>query len=99
MKQTTTDVINEGGWDAEVAAWEPLAFPSPAISHIEALTGREQAVLAYIAVGHTLDQAAQRLGVSRNTAHTHLKHIYDKLGISSRVEAVVAAARLRLVRL
>lgn len=82
------------------AAWEPLAFPgSGATVYAEELTSRERAVLAYIAVGHTLDQAAQQLGVSRNTAHTHLKHIYDKLGISNRVEAVVAAARLRLIRL
>lgn len=80
--------------------WEPLAFPgSGAAGYAEELTGRERAVLAYIAVGDTLDQTAQRLGVSRNTAHTHLKHIYDKLGISNRVEAVVAAARLQLIRL
>lgn len=84
---------------AEIS-WEPLPFPaSGRLVYAEQLTARERKVLAYIAVGDTLDQAAQQLGVSRNTAHTHLKHIYDKLGISNRVEAVVAAARLQLIRL
>lgn len=92
-------VLEETGAVAE-AGWEPLAFPvAGATVCIEQLTARERMVLAYVAVGDTLGQAARRLGMSRNTAHTHLKHIYDKLGISNRAEAVVAAARLRLIRL
>ena len=89
----------EAGRVADIG-WEPLPFPPcGATVFAEALTARERLVLAYVAVGDTLDGVASRLGVSRNTAHTHLKHVYSKLGISNRVEAVVAATRLRLIRL
>ena len=67
--------------------------------YVEKLTDREREVLEHIALGKTLDGVAGHLGISRNTAHTHLKRIYDKLGISSRAEATLRAARLGLVRL
>lgn len=73
-------------------------IPSPEGRHVEALTDREREVLAHIAAGETLDDVAERLGISRNTAHTHLKRIYDKLDISSRAEATLRAARLGLIR-
>lgn len=62
------------------------------------LSERERQVLAQVALGLTLDEVAQRLDVSRNTVHTHLKRIYRKLEISTRVEAAMVAARLGLVR-
>lgn len=36
----------------------------------------------------TLDEIAERLVITRNTLKTHLKHIYEKLGVSTRPEAV-----------
>lgn len=67
--------------------------------YVEELTEREREVLALVATGKTLDEVARRLGISRNTAHTHLKRIYDKLDISSRSQAALQAARLGLIRL
>ena len=40
-----------------------------------------------------------RLGISEHTVKTHVASIFSKLGISSRAEAVVSAARLGLVML
>lgn len=62
------------------------------------LTDKEREVLVLIAGGSNLDAAAEKLEVSRNTIHTHVKRIYDKLGINSRAEAALIAARLGLLR-
>lgn len=65
---------------------------------IEVLSPREREVLAEIATGSTKAVTAVRLGVSGNTIHTHIKNIYQKLGINSRSEAALAAVRLELVK-
>ena len=77
---------------------EVVAGVSGGGRYVEDLTERECEVLTHIATGKTLDDVAARLGISRNTAHTHLTRIYDKLDISSRAEATVRAARLGLIR-
>lgn len=45
------------------------------------------------AEGLTNAQVADRLFVSRHTVQTHLKHIFTKLGISSRVQLASDVAR------
>ena len=42
-------------------------------------------------------EIAARLYVSENTVKFHLKNIYSKLGVNSRVQAINAARTLRLV--
>jgi len=65
----------------------------------ERLTPKELDVLARVVTGQTLQQIAETLGVSRNTVHFHVKNIYGKLGVSTRVEAALRAARLGLIAL
>lgn len=65
----------------------------------EPLTAKELEVLQALASDLTLGEVGEKLGVSRNTVHTHVSRIYAKLGVSSRVEATLVAARLGLVRL
>ena len=50
------------------------------------LTPREQEVLELWARGSQLDYVAEQLGVSKNTAKTHVAHIYRKVGVSTREE-------------
>jgi len=52
------------------------------------LTQREQEVLDLIAEGLTVKEIADRASVSSNTVRTHIRHIYEKLQVRSRVEAV-----------
>ena len=61
-----------------------------------ALTARETEVLRLIGRGLTLAEAASVLTLSRQTVATHVKNIYRKLGITSRAEAAVEAARRSL---
>ena len=66
--------------------------------HIESrLTPREQQVLQVAAEGLTAREIARHLGVRERTVTTHLGRIYGKLGVNSRVGAVIEAARSGLV--
>lgn len=61
------------------------------------LTGREQEVLCLIARGLRIADAANALGVAESTVASHVKAVYRKLGISTRAEAALHAARLGLL--
>ena len=57
------------------------------------LTEKEQAVLDYLAQGLAYKQIGDALGISINTIRTHLRHIYEKLHVQSRTEAVAKYLR------
>ena len=61
------------------------------------LTDREIEVLRLIAKGYKVSEAGQLLGISSHTVTTYIRDIYRKLGISSRAEATLEAARRGLV--
>jgi len=69
------------------------AFPpgGPAFS---GLTPQQSRVVALLAQRLTLGEAAERLGIARNTAKVHIAAIYSKLGVSSR-EGMIAEAKRR----
>jgi DNA-binding CsgD family transcriptional regulator len=58
------------------------------------LTQREIAVLELIAEGSSAPTVARRLGMSARTVHKHAQHIYRKLGVHTRQDAVRACAEL-----
>jgi LuxR family maltose regulon positive regulatory protein len=62
----------------------------------EALSQREMQILRYLPTHLSASEIANELYISLNTAKTHVRHIYAKLGVNSRKEAV---ERARLVRL
>jgi len=63
----------------------------------ETLSARELEVLSLLVEGASNKAIAARLGVSENTVKSHLSHIFDKLGVQSRAEAVAAALQRGLV--
>lgn len=60
------------------------------------LSKREMEVLQLIADGHSNQEIADLLFVSLNTAKTHISHIYAKLGVSRRTQAVQKAQAMTL---
>lgn len=64
----------------------------------ERLTDRERAVLEELAQGKSTRQIAGSLVISEETVKTHLAHIYQKLGVTDRVQAVALALRRGMVR-
>ncbi|MBI4658172.1 MAG: response regulator transcription factor [Verrucomicrobia bacterium] len=55
----------------------------------ESLTEREELILRKLAKGWRYKEIATDLGVGVETVHTHIRHIYAKLHVTSRTEAVV----------
>jgi DNA-binding NarL/FixJ family response regulator len=70
-----------------------LAKQEPPEEPAHPLTDRELEVLRCAAQGLTNYDIAQQLTVSVRTVEAHLTHVYNKLGVSSRTEAVVHAMR------
>jgi LuxR family maltose regulon positive regulatory protein len=63
----------------------------------ETLTDREHVILRYLATNLSNSEIARTEFVSVNTTKTHIAHIYRKLGVSSRREAVRRAGELGLI--
>jgi len=61
------------------------------------LTQQETALLTLMVEGHHYKTAAQAMGISINTVSFHLKHIYEKLQVHSKSEAVAKALREHLL--
>jgi DNA-binding NarL/FixJ family response regulator len=86
----------------QFAATEPPGPPEPFSGHRaaqvrDALTGREQDVLASIAAGMSNSEIAASLHLSEGTVKIHVGRILAKLGLRDRVQAVVLAYESRLI--
>jgi DNA-binding NarL/FixJ family response regulator len=62
------------------------------------LSEREVEVLRLVARGLSKRQIAERLIISPATADHHIRHIYDKIGVSTRAAATLFALQHDLVR-
>jgi DNA-binding NarL/FixJ family response regulator len=71
--------------------------PPVAESSIGLLTPREREVLRLLAQGLAADEIAKALFISKKTVGTHLEHIFTKLGVRSRAQAIAVAYRDELV--
>ena len=63
------------------------------------LTPREIAALRLMADGKANKEIATALSISERTVKTHLGHLFEKLGVTSRTEGVKVATRRGLIRL
>ncbi len=64
----------------------------------ESLSARELEVLRLLVAGASNKAIAAQLNLSENTVKTHLSHIFGKLNVQSRAEAVAVALQRGLVR-
>jgi DNA-binding NarL/FixJ family response regulator len=62
--------------------------PTPATQPQENLSPREAQVLELLSRGFLYKEIGESLGLSYATVHTHIRHIYEKLHVRSRTEAV-----------
>ena len=69
--------------------------PQPAVNFH--LTDRELEVLVLLAEGLTNQQSAQKLSISQSTLKFHMTNIFEKLGVQTRSEALVLAAKNNLI--
>jgi transcriptional regulator of acetoin/glycerol metabolism/DNA-binding CsgD family transcriptional regulator len=69
----------------------------PAASGGPALTARERAILELVAQGQSNKQIGRTLGISPETVKTHLDHVYGKLAVERRAQAIARAKDLALL--
>jgi len=65
--------------------------------HAFGLTPREKEVIALIVGGYTNKDIAQEFGISQHTVKHHLTNIFDKLGVSNRLELVLFSINHHLI--
>ena len=63
------------------------------------LTAREREILTLVAKGFSVPEISEMLQISEHTVTTHVRHIYRKLEVSSRSQAIYEAANLGLIDL
>jgi len=64
---------------------------------VESLTVREREIVRYVALGLHNAEVAKKAFISEQTVKTHLKNIFQKLGVRDRVALAMYAARVGLV--
>ena len=64
------------------------AGPSPAGKTINILSNRENEILQLLAQGMLYKEIAARLFISQETVRKHVYHIYEKMHVNNRVEAI-----------
>jgi pimeloyl-ACP methyl ester carboxylesterase/DNA-binding CsgD family transcriptional regulator len=77
------------GWPRE--APRRRAADQPADEDIAGLTSREREILALVAQGESNAEIAAQLFISEKTVRNHLTAVFDKIGVSSRAQAIVFA--------
>jgi DNA-binding NarL/FixJ family response regulator len=83
----------------EPAATKGDAAPASEIVHKVHLTPRETEVLNLVSRGYSNNEIADLLKMSFHTVTSHIKHIYVKLSVRSRSEAVFEAAQMGILDL
>lgn len=77
----------------EMARARAIGQPDPEAAKLALLTARERAVIALIGEGLPNKQISLRMSISETTVRHHLTSIFDKLGVTSRLELVIYAYR------
>lgn len=80
---------------ASVYLLRKMRAPEPETA--ELLTEREAEVLRLLAQGQSNKEIARTLRIGVDTVKTHVAHIFAKLGVQSRTQAVLCALRLGLI--
>jgi len=97
--QAISEVANGGAFFTPSVAKKMLYNFQQQQQHAEyiQLTEKEKEVLKLLVDGLSYKMIAEKAGVSFHTIHTHIKHIYDKLHVNSKGEAVAKAIKSRLI--
>jgi two-component system nitrate/nitrite response regulator NarL len=95
-KQATAEELCAALW--AVARGERVLSPRLTAPSIDRrLSGREHEVLRLVADGRSAPQIAEQLTLSSHTVKTHMRNLYEKLGVTDRAAAVAVAMRRGLL--
>jgi DNA-binding NarL/FixJ family response regulator len=96
MRKAISGILNGGVWtppDVDLAAGSDAAT-AELMARMATLTAQQVRVLMMLSEGLLNKQIAFQLGVSEATVKAHVSAILQKLGVESRTQAVIAAAKI-----
>jgi DNA-binding NarL/FixJ family response regulator len=73
------------------------AVRSPGDPPIQLLTERQVEILRLLQLGHSYEDIGESLGLSVNTVRSHVRSVYERLGASTKVEAVMIGMELGIL--
>ena len=85
---TVTSMGGMPGADAIEVIEHFLTIDPPETLSVPSLTARENEVMTLVITGASNQSIADELGISINTVNRHLTHIFGKLGVSNRAQAI-----------
>jgi len=91
LREALLDVLSGGApMTSEIARRVVSSFRQKSKGRDDSisLTAREEEVLVLLTKGYANKEIAEKIGLSVETVRSHLKHIYEKLHVRSRAEAV-----------
>lgn len=94
LRDFLTRILDAAGQHTDLGARAP---GDTGFQPLEPLTDREKQILVYLANGVSNKEMARRIFVSENTVKFHLKNIYSKLAVGSRLQAINAARQMGLL--
>lgn len=84
--------LAEGGapMSSQIARKVVMAFQerSPSSGRLDSLSNREHEILELLAKGLLYKEISSKLGIAQETVRKHVYHIYEKLHVNNRIEAV-----------
>ena len=94
---SSTQLVSDGSVVGVFGLADPAHEPIAPAGESPRLTPRQLDVLRYLAAGRSTAQIAGRLGISVETVRNHVRGIMQRLGVHSRLEAVLRAHEVGLV--
>ena len=94
---SSTTLLDQGSIVGVFGLADPTEEPSTAPSDTVHVTPRQMDVLRHLAQGHSTAIMAEKLGIATETVRNHVRAIIARLGVHTRLEAVLRAHELGLL--
>jgi DNA-binding CsgD family transcriptional regulator len=94
---SSTQLLDDGAIVGVFGLASPADGPVTSAGDSPHLTPRQLDVLRHLATGHSTAVIAERLGISIDTVRNHIRAILERLGVHTRLEAVIRAHDLGIV--
>jgi len=94
---SSTQLVHEGSIVGVFGLADPTGAPARIETNSVHLTPRQLDVLRYVAAGHSTENIAKALGISTETVRNHVRGLMGRLGVHTRLEAVIRGHELGIV--
>jgi PAS domain S-box-containing protein len=94
---SSTQLLQQGSIVGVFGLADPTGEPARVEMNSVHLTPRQLDVLRYVASGHATENIAKALGISTETVRNHVRGLMGRLGVHTRLEAVIRGHELGIV--